>query len=104
MFLNGAISKVLSHFCTLEATEWLWSDCVTPPRSPGREGGSLRENLSKPEITIKPAFKLLRSPADSNTVSPLKVGHQTIKRYYLNIDGQKWRNRYSEQALCPKVD
>ena len=22
----------------------------------------------------------------------------------LNIDGQQWRNRYSEQALCPKVD
>merc|ERR1719192_2302238 len=45
------------------------------PRSPIREAQGLRENLSKPEITIKPAFKLMRSPPHikTETQTPLKI-------------------------------
>jgi len=45
------------------------------PRSPIREAQGLRENLSKPEITIKPAFKLMRSPPHIKTEAhtPLKI-------------------------------
>jgi len=88
-YLNGGMPPFIHPAAMNYAREWheklrelrqsradLSMTVKQGPRSPIREAQGLRENMSRPEITIKPAFKLMRSPPHIKSepqYTPLKI-------------------------------